>query len=69
MVSTGWSCHIPLKRHGVTGENGKQKINGRKPQASCAVTLDTGQAYAWHFTFSLLLSPSRFLLFAKIVTV
>jgi hypothetical protein len=25
MVSTGWSCHIPLKRHGVTGENGKRK--------------------------------------------
>jgi hypothetical protein len=25
MASTGWSCHIPLKCHGVTGENGKLK--------------------------------------------
>ena len=47
MVSTGWLCHIPLKGHGVTGENGKRKKNIyiTQPRENCAVTLDTELYY------------------------
>jgi hypothetical protein len=46
MFSTGWSCHIPLKRHGVTGENGKhKKLMKEKPQENCAETMDTEVCY------------------------
>ena len=75
MVSTGWSCHIPLKCHGITGENGThKKINGRKPRENCAVTLrsttSTSLVKRKHDTshFPPSLTPSHFLMFAKILT-